>query len=55
MLMTGWNVMASRTSAGTSSRSPRLRSGRMTSVIPAAWAARTFCLSPPIGRTRPAG
>ena len=53
MLMTGWKVIASRTSCGTSSRSPRLRSGRITSVRPAAWAASTFCLSPPIGSTRP--
>ena len=45
IVMTGWNVIASRTSAGTSSRSPRLRSGRMTSVSPAACAASTFCLS----------
>ncbi len=53
MLITGWKVIASRTSAGTSSRSPRLRSGRMTSVRPAACAASTFCLRPPIGSTRP--
>ena len=53
MLMTGWKVIASRTSSGTSSRSPRLRSGRITSVSPAAWAASTFCLRPPIGSTRP--
>ena len=53
MLITGWKVIVSRTSAGTSSRSPRLRSGRMTSVMPAAWAASTFCLRPPIGSTRP--
>ena len=53
MSITGWKVIASRTSAGTSSRSPRLRSGMMTSVRPAAWAASTFCLSPPIGSTRP--
>ena len=25
----------------------------ITSVRPAAWAASTFCFSPPIGRTRP--
>jgi len=53
MVITGWNVIASRTSSGTSSRSARLRSGRMTSVRPAAWAASTFCLRPPIGSTRP--
>ena len=33
--------------------SARLRSGMITSVSPAAWAASTFCLSPPIGSTRP--
>ena len=53
MLITGWKVICSRTSSGTSSRSPRLRSGRITSVSPAAWAASTFCFSPPIGSTRP--
>ena len=52
-VMTGWKVICSRTSSGTSSRSPRLRSGRITSVRPAACAASTFCLSPPIGSTRP--
>ena len=52
-VMTGWNVISSRTSVGTSSRSARLRSGRITSVSPAAWAASTFCFTPPIGRTRP--
>ena len=50
---TGWNVIWSRTSAGTSSRSGALRSGRITSVSPAACAASTFCFSPPIGSTRP--
>ena len=50
---TGWNVICSRTSAGTSSRSGALRSGRITSVSPAACAASTFCFSPPIGSTRP--
>ena len=30
IVMTGWNVICSRTSSGTSSRSPRLRSGRIT-------------------------
>ena len=51
------------TPGGTSSRRGRprgrprgpasLRFGRMTSVRPARWAARTFCLRPPIGRTAP--
>src|SRR3984957_16992974 len=45
--------MILRTSSGTSSRSGPLRSGRMTSVNPARWAASTFCLTPPIGNTRP--
>ena len=45
--------MALRTSSGTSSRSGPLRSGRMTSVNPARCAARTFCLTPPMGSTRP--
>ena len=52
-VFTGWKRICSRTSAGTSSRSPRLRSGRITSVSPAACAASTFCLTPPIGSTRP--
>jgi hypothetical protein len=30
-----------------------LRSGRTTSVSPARWAASTFCLTPPMGSTRP--
>ena len=47
------SCICSRTDAGTSSRSPRLRSGRITSVRPAACAASTFCLTPPIGSTRP--
>ena len=51
--LTMWNVMCSRTSLGTSSRSAALRSGTITSVSPAACAASTFCLSPPIGSTRP--
>src|SRR5262249_54279439 len=42
---TGWKRSSPRTSAGTLSRSPRLRSGRMTSVSPAACAASTFCLT----------
>jgi len=51
--MTGWKRISSRTSAGTSSRSARFRSGMITSVSPAACAASTFCLRPPIGSTRP--
>src|SRR5262245_32735232 len=51
--VTRWKRIWLRTSAGTSSRSARFRSGRTTSVRPAACAARTFCLTPPIGRTRP--
>ena len=45
--------MASSTSAGTSSRSGSLRFGRKTVVSPARWAASSFCLTPPIGSTRP--
>ncbi len=48
-----WNVISSRTASGTSSRSGPLRNGTMTSVRPARWAASTFCLTPPIGRTLP--
>ena len=48
-----WNVISSRTASGTSSRSASLRFGRTTSVRPARWAARTFCLRPPIGSTAP--
>src|SRR6478735_2586022 len=51
--ITGWNRSSSRTCSGTSWRSARLRSGITRSVRPAACAARTFCLRPPIGRTRP--
>ena len=50
MVAARWNVMTSRTSSGTSSRSGPLRSGRTTSVSPARWAASTFCLTPPIGQ-----
>src|SRR6187455_3270937 len=53
MVITRWKRICSRTSSGTSSRSPRLRSGRITSARPAACAASTFCLTPPIGSTRP--
>ena len=42
-----------RTASGTSSRSGSLRRGRMTSFNPARWAARSFCLTPPIGSTLP--
>src|SRR5919202_40372 len=48
-----WNVIASRTASGTSSRSGPLRAGRTTSVRPARWAASTFCFTPPMGSTRP--
>ena len=51
--ITGWNAISSRTCSGTSSRSARFRSGITTSVSPAACAASTFCLRPPIGSTRP--
>jgi len=30
-----------------------LRAGRKIVVIPARWAAMSFCFTPPIGRTRP--
>ena len=50
---TRWNVMTSRTASGTSSRSGPLRFGRITVSSPARWAASTFCLTPPIGSTRP--
>src|SRR5439155_420971 len=50
---TRWNVIASRTASGTSSRSGPLRAGSTTSVRPARWAASTFCFTPPIGSTRP--
>ena len=52
-VITGWNVIARARRSGTSSRSARFRSGRITSVSPAACAASTFCFSPPIGSTRP--
>src|SRR6185295_4518130 len=42
-----------RTSAGTSPQSLRFCSGRMTRLIPARFAARTFSLMPPTGSTRP--
>ena len=43
-LITGWKLISLRTSSGMSSRSARFRSGMITSVRPAAWAARAFCL-----------
>src|SRR5207302_7821336 len=43
----------SRTDSGTSSRSGSLRCGRKTVVRPARCAASSFCLTPPIGSTRP--
>ena len=48
-----WKVICSRTDSGTSSRSGPLRFGSTTVVRPARCAASTFCLSPPIGSTRP--
>ena len=46
-------VSASRTSAGTSSRSGSFRLGINTVPMPARCAASSFCFSPPIGSTRP--
>jgi len=46
-------LISSRTLSGTSSRSASLRRGTMTSFRPARWAARTFCLTPPMGSTLP--
>src|SRR6185369_15435912 len=43
----------SRTSAGMSSRSRRLRAGSSTVAMPARCAASTFSLTPPIGSTSP--
>src|SRR5438874_2490944 len=48
-----WNVIALRTLSGTSSMSFSLRFGRMTSFRPIRCAASTFCLTPPMGSTRP--
>ena len=50
---TQWNSSCDRTSSGMSSRSASLSLGRMTRVIPARCAPRTFSFTPPIGRTRP--
>ena len=47
------NLSFSRASAGTSSRSLRLRAGSITVLMPARSAASTFSLTPPIGSTRP--
>ena len=49
----GGTSSRSRTASGTSSRSGPLRCGRITVVSPARCAASTFCLTPPIGSTRP--
>src|SRR6478752_4876041 len=49
----GFTSSASSTSAGTSSRSGSLRAGMKTVDRPARWAASSFCLTPPIGSTRP--
>src|SRR5207237_1306242 len=48
-----WKVIFSRTLCGTSSMSFSFRFGRMTSVRPMRCAASTFCLTPPIGSTKP--
>ena len=45
--------IAASTSSGTSSRSGSLRCGTNTVVRPARCAASSFCLTPPIGSTRP--
>ncbi len=47
------HVSLASTSAGTSSRSGSFRSGCSTVVMPARCAASSFCLTPPIGSTRP--
>ena len=49
----GFTSSASSTSAGTSSRSGSLRCGMKTVDRPARCAASSFCLTPPIGSTRP--
>ena len=51
--LTAWISSASRTFSGTSSRSGSFRFGMSTVVIPARWAASSFCFTPPIGSTRP--
>jgi hypothetical protein len=51
-VLTGWMWISARTDSGTSSRSGSFRRGTMTSVRPARWAASSFCLTPPMGRTR---
>src|SRR5664279_564101 len=50
---TGITDRTPSTSAGTSSRSGSFRAGMNTVVTPARWAASSFCLTPPIGSTRP--
>ena len=50
-VLTGWMWISARTDSGTSSRSGSFRRGTMTSVRPARWAASSFCLTPPMGRT----
>ena len=46
IVITGWNVISSRTSSGTSSRSARLRSGRITSVRPGGVRGEHLLLEP---------
>lgn len=53
IVLTMWNVISSRLVSGSSSRSASFLNGRITSVSPARCAARTFCLTPPIGNTLP--
>src|SRR5712691_4871294 len=51
--LTGWMWISAPTDSGTSSRSGSCRRATMTSVRPARWAASSFCLTPPMGRTLP--
>src|SRR6266702_565486 len=52
---TSWIFTSLRTFSGRSSLTAfSLRLGRMTSLTPRRWAARTFSLIPPTGSTRPA-
>jgi len=48
-----WTFSPLRTFSGTSSKSPRLSSGRMISLIPARRAAMSFSRTPPMGNTSP--
>ena len=48
------NSTSSRSASGKSSRSGSLRSGAITRLIPARWAASAFSFRPPIGSTLPA-